>query len=323
MSQDDQIRKLTEIAYMYYIDGMSQNDIAKEFSISRSMVSLMLSEAKAKEIVKIEIKDAGLYCFDLQRKLERIFKLKKAIVVPEFTKTIESKVRLLGDATARYLSQILEDNMTIGVSWGITINEVANRVKNTNKSNLTVTPLIGGIANEMSHLHSNVIANTMAKRLGGKSLGLYAPVFVSIKEVKDVIFKDISIKNVFEKGESADIAIVGIGSIQNSTMYSIGCLNNKDYEDLQKCGAVGDFSNWFFDKDGQYIDAEITERTIAVARDKIAKIPLKIAVAGGVNKKEAIHAALKGKLMDVLITDEGVARDIISEYENHNIALQL
>lgn len=316
VDQDNHIRKLTGIAYMYYIDGMSQSQIAKEYSISRSMVSVMLSEARAKGIVKVEIKDSGLYCFDLQRKLERIFHLKRAIVVPILSISEESMLRQLADATANFFNQILDDNMVIGVSWGKTLHEVAKRTKSTSKQNLIITPLIGGVGNEMNYLHSNVIADTMSEKLNGSSLCLYAPVFVSSKEVRDVIFQDISIQKVFDTSEKADIAIVGIGNIKNSTMMDEGSLSIEDKEELLAHGAVGDISNWFFDKNGQYIEAQITEKTIAINRKKLSKIPYIIVVAGSEKKTEAIHAALKGRLMNVLVTDEGVARNIIKEYED-------
>ncbi|MDV3428836.1 MAG: sugar-binding transcriptional regulator [Bacillota bacterium] len=316
MDNDNHIKKLTEIAYLYYIDGMSQSQIAKEFSISRSMVSVMLTEAKAKGIVKIEIKDFDLYCFDLQRDLERIFQLKKAIVVPTLSKSEESELRQLSTAAANFLNQILDNDMTIGVSWGRTMHAVAKRIQSVNKKDLLITPLVGGAGNEMNYLHSNVIADLIAKKLNGTSLCLYAPVFVSSREVRDALFDDKIIKGVIDKGESADIALVGIGTIKNSTMIDEGSLHIEDREELLVHGAVGDINSWFFDKNGQYIDALITEKTIAINRKKLSKIPYIIAVAGGLKKIEAIHAALKGKLMNVLVTDESVARTILKEYRN-------
>lgn len=316
MDNDNHIKKLTEIAYLYYIDGMSQSQIAKEFSISRSMISVMLTEAKAKGIVKIEIKDHDLYCFDLQRDLERIFQLKKAIVVPTLSKSEESELRQLSTAAANFLNQILDNDMTIGVSWGKTMHAVAKRIQSTNKKKLLITPLVGGSGNEMNHLHSNVIAELIAKKLNGISLCLYAPVFVSSREVRDALFDDMIIKGVIDKGENADIALVGIGTLKNSTMIDEGSLNIEDKEELLVNGAAGDIGSWFFDKNGQYIDALITEKTIAIDRKKLSKIPYIIAVAGGMKKIEAIHAALKGRLMNVLVTDERVAMAIIKEYRN-------
>lgn len=313
--EDNKKRRLAEIAYMYYIDGMSQNEIAREYSISRSMVSTMLSEARAKGIVKIQIEDADLYCFDLQKKMEKIFGIKKVIIVPRLSKQESNLLYQLADGCIDYLNQVIEDNMTIAVSWGRTLYQIANRIRSKGKSNLTISPLVGGIGNEMNMYHSNVICDIMANNLGGNSLGLYAPVFVSNKEVKDVIFKDKSINKVIETSRNADIAIVSIGNILSSVMREIGTLSEEDVSKLLELGAIGDVNTFFIDRDGRVVESHLSERTIALTIDELKKIPKIIAVAGGLEKTEAIHAALKGKLMDVLITDEEVAKGILKNYE--------
>ena len=313
--EDNKKRRLAEIAYMYYIDGMSQNEIAREYSISRSMVSTMLSEARAKGIVKIQIEDADLYCFDLQKKMEKIFGIKKVIIVPRLSKQESNLLYQLADGCIDYLNQVIEDNMTIAVSWGRTLYQIANRIRSKGKSNLTISPLVGGIGNEMNMYHSNVICDIMANNLGGNSLGLYAPVFVSNKEVKEVIFKDKSINKVIETSRNADIAIVSIGNILSSVMREIGTLSEEDVSKLLELGAIGDVNTFFIDRDGRVVESHLSERTIALTIDELKKIPKIIAVAGGLEKTEAIHAALKGKLMDVLITDEEVAKGILKNYE--------
>ncbi|SHI14090.1 sugar-binding transcriptional regulator [Sporanaerobacter acetigenes] len=310
-------RKLAEIAYMYYIDEMSQNQIAKEYGISRSMVSMMLNEARTKGIVRIEIKDSELYCFDLQRKMEKIFGLKKAIIVPRLSKNEDGLITQLADGATEYLSQIIDHNMTIAVSWGRTVYEVASRIRSNGKTNIVISPLVGGIGNEMNIYHSNVIADTMSKNLGASSLGLYSPVFVATKEVRNLIFNDKSIKKVIETSERADIAIVGIGSIAASTMADIGLLEEDDIKQLLDAGVIGDISTCFFDKNGQYTENIFSDRTVALSLEQLRKIPTIVAVAGGDKKIKAIHGALKGGLMDVLVTDEVVARSILKEYEEN------
>ncbi|WP_132996403.1 sugar-binding transcriptional regulator [Sporanaerobacter acetigenes] len=310
-------RKLAEIAYMYYIDEMSQNQIAKEYGISRSMVSMMLNEARTKGIVRIEIKDSELYCFDLQRKMEKIFGLKKAIIVPRLSKNEDGLITQLADGATEYLGQIIDHNMTIAVSWGRTVYEVASRIRSNGKTNIVISPLVGGIGNEMNIYHSNVIADTMSKNLGASSLGLYSPVFVATKEVRNLIFNDKSIKKVIETSERADIAIVGIGSIAASTMADIGLLEEDDIKQLLDAGVIGDISTCFFDKNGQYTENIFSDRTVALSLEQLRKIPTIVAVAGGDKKIKAIHGALKGGLMDVLVTDEVVARSILKEYEEN------
>lgn len=307
-------RRLAEIAYMYYIDGLNQSEIAKEYSISRSMVSTMLTEAKASGIVNIRIDDSDLYCFDLQRKMEKIFGIEKVIITPKLSNSEENLMARLADGFIDYLNQIIKDGSTIAVSWGRTVHAIATRIRPTGNSNILITPLVGGIGNEMTMYHSNIVCDLMAKNLGGSSYGLYAPVFVSSKEVKDVIFQDKSINKVLEFSKNADIAVMSIGNITSSVMRKMETLEEKEIQNLLDKGAIGDINTAFFNKDGKILQTELGERTISITMDELKKIPKIVAVAGGKEKIEAIHAALRGKLMDVLITDENAAREILKNY---------
>ncbi len=200
---------------MYYIEGLTQNQIAKEYSISRSMVSTMLSEARALGIINIKIEDSELYCFDLQNKIKKIFGIEKVIIVPKLSKTEDNLRYQLADACIDYLKQVIQDDDTIALSWGgRTLHAIATRIRPTGKKNIKVSPpLVGGIGTEMTMYHSNMICDTMAKNLGGKSYGLFAPVFVSTKEVKEVIFRDKGINKVLEISENANLAIMSIGNL--------------------------------------------------------------------------------------------------------------
>lgn len=204
--------------------------------------------------------------------------------------------------------------MTITISWGRTVRAIANRIRSTGKSNLLIVPMVGGLGNKMTRYHSNIVCDIMAKNLGGNSYGLYAPVFVSTKEIKDIIFQDKSIKKVLERCKKADIAIVSIGNILSSVMRQIDILEEKEVEELLSKGAIGDMNTSFFDKEGNIVQTKLYERTISLTMDELKNIPTVIAVAGGELKIEAIHGALKGKLMDVIILDEGAARAILSNY---------
>lgn len=314
MQIDTRKRRLAEISYKYYIDNMSQNEIAKEYSISRSMVSTLLTEARESGIIKFIIEDADLYCFDLQKKLEDIFGIRKAIIIPKLSNSENNLIYQLADGCIDYLNQTIKDNMTIAISWGRTVHAIANRIRDIGKSNLLITPLVGGIGNETTEYHSNIVCDLMAKNLGGNSYGLYAPVFVSTKGVKDNIFHDKGINKVIETSKNADIAIMSIGNILSSVMRQIDILEEKEVNELLSKGAIGDMNTSFFDKYGHIVQTKLYERTISLTMDELSKVPTVIAVAGGEDKIEAIHGALKGNLMDVIVLDEGVAREILGKY---------
>lgn len=318
MVHDQRQRRLVEVAYMYYIDGLQQSTIAKKMSISRSMVSLLLSEARLKDIVQIQIKNSGLYCFDLERKLERLWGLKRAIVIPTHSEKIKSQdiAIQLADAASEYLNQILEDNMTITLSWGKILYEMAIRYQHHPKENIIVAPLIGCIDYLQNDFQPNMICHRLAKNLNGQALAINAPLYVSSKELRDMLIKEKNISAALESAEKSDIALFGIGNINNSIMKDVNMFTKLDYEGLIESSAIGNMGTWFFDKAGNFVDSEISNRTIAVDRNKLKNIKYRIAISGGSENSAIIHSALKSKIMNVLITEEQVAKDILNSYNN-------
>ena len=53
------------------------------------------------------------------------------------------------------------------------------------------------------------------------------------------------------------------------------------------------------------------------------KIPLRIAVSGGQEKIVPIIGALKGKMVNVLVTDAFTAQGVINYIKEHNVDLKL
>jgi DNA-binding transcriptional regulator LsrR (DeoR family) len=108
------------------------------------------------------------------------------------------------------------------------------------------------------------------------------------------------------------MAIVGIGSLNS---YSISVrdetiLTQADLDEAVANGAVGDLVNRFIDSNGRPVQAELNERIIGIDLDHLRQIPRVVGVAGGINKIEPIQAALRGKLIDVLITDQATAESL-------------
>ena len=78
-------------------------------------------------------------------------------------------------------------------------------------------------------------------------------------------------------------------------------------------GAVGDILGYFFDAEGQVIpDMKIHDELIGLTLNTLKTIPTVIGVAGGVNKAEAIAAAMKGGYINALVTDQETAAAIVS-----------
>ncbi len=76
---------------------------------------------------------------------------------------------------------------------------------------------------------------------------------------------------------------------------------------LLDAGAVGDICGHYLDIDGRTVSHPLTKRVIHPNMKSLLKIPERVLAAGGLQKIPIIRAAIRGKLVDVLITDERAA----------------
>ena len=76
-------------------------------------------------------------------------------------------------------------------------------------------------------------------------------------------------------------------------------------------GAIGNMNTRFFDADGASV-GEIDRRTIAVQWDALRAIPTVVAVAAGAHKAVAVAGAARTGSIDVLVTDDDLARSLVA-----------
>ncbi|GAA5415745.1 sorbitol operon regulator [Paraliobacillus ryukyuensis] len=303
-------RLMIKIAHMYYEEGVKQSDIARSFGVSRPMISKYLSKAKEQGIVQIIIHDEDIHPFmALEAKLERQFNLKEVVCVSS-TDNDSIKSRL-GEAASNYLLRMLNGNESIGVSSGTTLNQVAVAMQvNKHYPDVSFVPLVAGMGDERVDIHSNSIVARLAENLGAHFKLLHAPVLVDSKEAKDIIRNQSTIKSVFDTAHHANIALVGIGGTpQHSTMVKSYLNNKNEFVDYQ--GIVGDICYNFIDENGQAVNHPWNERVINIDLESLKQIDLVIGVASGKEKEQAIRAALKGDLIDVLVTDDDTAETLL------------
>lgn len=302
---------LSRIAYLYFIDNTPQNEIAKIIGISRSSVSRSLQIARDRGIVTIEINTNSEHCYSLEKKIEMMYRIKKAIVVPSYSKNTDSILKDLGKAGANYLEKILKDGMTLSVSMGKTLSEVANNLEVEMDVKCNIVPISGGLGQVNPELHSNDICRRFAVKFNGVAYPLYAPAVVSTDALKEGIMEDPMIQQVVNMAKNADYTLVSVGNIANSTFIDLGIINPLESKAMQDLGAIGDIGGYFFNKKGEIINLDIHNRVIGSNFEELRKRSKIILVAGTESKQEVIQSALLGDLADVLITDESVANYLV------------
>ena len=313
---DDRVLLLTKIATMYYMDNLSQAEIASIIKMSRPTVSRALEEAKQRGIVEVRVNYPVLRYSDLEKKIKEKFNIKDAVVVPVFSAKDENIVRSLGEAGAHHILENVYDGITIGFAMGKTLYEVANELtkqKVSKKIKCRVVPIIGGTGHVEPELHANELCRRVAEALGGDFHPLYVPAIAENKYKRDLFMEDSLVQSVFKITLSADITYVSAGNLNSSTFIKIGTVKKEESENLKIKGIVGDVGAWFFDKDGRFPDMEINNRVVGVDFNEIRKKSKIVLIAGTDSKKQIIKSALQGDWVNTLITDENVCNYLLAD----------
>jgi deoxyribonucleoside regulator len=178
-------------------------------------------------------------------------------------------------------------------------------------NHLTLVQIGGGLGT-IEGTDNNMLTMMLGQKLGAKAHVIPAPIIVRNRSLRDTLFKEQKIQQTLEIAKKADLVLFGVGLIgQRGMLWQSGFLKNTDTVKLKKSGAVGAICGRFFDASGQKCWSELDDRTIGLNLVELRNIRHKICVATGREKVIAILGALKGKLTNVLVTDENTAASLL------------
>ncbi len=309
----DRSRLLIEAARLYYEHNLNQAQIATRLDVSRPGVSRLLQEARDTGIVKIQIVDPGARGTRLESALREKYGLKHAIVVPSDKQDTVLKSRM-GSALITLLDQLLTENTTLGVSWGSTLQAATEHLKPRRVKNMTVVQLNGGVSKAELDTHATEIAGRMGENYQAIPYLLPLPAIVDTAELKKAIISDRNIAKTLKLAREADIAVFTVGAFgSKSVLVQADYFEEAEVQALIQAGAVADICSRLIKADGSICSPELDDRTIGIELAELKARPFSIAVAGGLNKAQAIRAGLAGGYFISLITDEDVARQLLDE----------
>jgi DNA-binding transcriptional regulator LsrR (DeoR family) len=172
-------------------------------------------------------------------------------------------------------------------------------------------PLVGGQAGVGLAIHANAIAALMARRTGGSAKAVFAPAVAESREARESLVKSAPVAPVLAAAAAADVCVFSLGApfAPNSTLTQIGYYSQTDVDSLRRAGAACDLvSISFYDSDCVPCSEEVSAKTVSITGDQLRSIPLKVCVAGGADKREAIRIALLlGNVIDVMVVDDRTA----------------
>jgi deoxyribonucleoside regulator len=300
-------------ARLYYADGLSQAQVAKMVGASQAKVSRMLSQAREQGIVRISVPEFSPRDEGLEEQLCKKFGLREAVVVRRLGKQAPSDLRgTVGYFAAPVVSSWLTSTTTIAVAGGRTIRSLAEKMQPpAGVRGITVVQSMGNIDEIPGAYDALEFGRIVAQRWHGTLLSLNTPALLADSGVCRQFMAVDQVRKVFERLAKADIALVGVGNLQNSVFLERRVLKPRDIDMLKKAGAVGEIVGRFYDANGKECETPFRHRVISVGLDKLKKMEQVVGVVAGSDRTAAILGAIRGGILKSLVLDDGAAEALV------------
>lgn len=299
MTTDYEKNLMIKIAWYYYMENMTQQAIADQLNITRMRVIKLLEKARQTGVVQFRISSSLDVRRDLETKLMEKYHLRDCYTVP--TNPNETgKNDTIARAASIYIANHVRENSYINFGYGDTTSKTIEYLARNLETAVSFVSLTGGVGYYLPKSESNIF--------NAKLYLIPSPIIMSSAQMADAIKMESSVQEVTDMIRLASMTVVGIGGMDDAaTIVKSSILNPSDFRLLAMKGAVGDVICHFIDKDGGLVDTEVDSRLVSVTLNTLKELENVIGVAAGKHKVPAIHAALTGGYMDVLITDEETA----------------
>ena len=312
-------------AWLSYIGGYRQEDIAERLGVSRVKVTRLIGMAHREGLVRVFVDGKVGECLALEARLEALFGLEVCTVAPDLGE-VGLPLRTLASAGARFLLSRFEDEAgrLIGIGHGRTLAAVVDALPNLTGANLTgangagaglrFVSLLGGLTRNAAAYPFDVI-HSLARKTGGESYFMPVPFFANSVEDRAVLLAQKSVQDVLALAQAAGLCVLGIGEAgPEAHMMQSGMITAAELAEVNAAGAVGEILGQFLDAEGRPVAASLNGRALSLGLADL-KGKSVVAVAGGETKAAAILAALKSGVLTGLITDEATATVLVSEVQ--------
>jgi DNA-binding transcriptional regulator LsrR (DeoR family) len=315
---EEQLRLMVKVARLYHEQGVRQPEIARRLHVSQARVSRLLKQAEADGIVRTTVVVPEGVQTALEEGLETRYGLREAVVVDLLDESEAGITRELGTATARFLEASLTGGDVVGISsWSSTLLAAVDAMRPLppKAGAERALQLFGGVGNPTAEAHAARLTQRFADLTGARPTFLLAPGIATSVVAREALTTDRFVREALDGLADVTLALVGIGALEPSSLLqsSGNIFSAPELEALGERGAVGDICLRFFDAEGNRVESDVDRRVIGVTLEQLRDVDRSVGIAGGERKYDAIHGALKGGWINVLITDSSTAERLLGE----------
>ncbi|GKQ54265.1 sugar-binding transcriptional regulator [Bradyrhizobium sp. Ce-3] len=297
--------------WLYFIAGHTQDEIAKMLQVSRASAQRLVSLCLAERLITFRLEHPIAACMELASRLKARFDLVHCDVVPTDPAAPLSNAGI-AERSANLLETTLrsETPVIVALGTGRAVRAAVERVSPIERPDHQIVSLVGNISADGSASFYDTVGR-LADRTGARHYPMPLPFLMSSEDERNRMVRIDPIARVRAVAAKADLRLIGIGQMdQKAQVHVDGFVTREELLEMMRLGAVGEVTGWAYDAKGRLIKGGTNKRLTSIP-PQIPAVSTTIAAAVGVAKVPSIKAALAGRVINGLITDEATARAVL------------
>jgi DNA-binding transcriptional regulator LsrR (DeoR family) len=311
--QGARLEHAARAAWLYYVGGRTQDEVAGQLNISRQAAQRLISLALSEKLIKFRFDHPVGPCMEAGEALARRFGLTVCEVVPTMgspAATLASVAIAGAQFVERWLAQ--RAPLVLGLGTGRTLRAIANELSPVAAPQHKIFSLCGTILPMGRAIALDPVIR-LAERAGAQCYSLPSPVIAATVAEREMLQKQQPYTTVRHLIGEARCMLVGIGAVGwRQALHNDGVVSDSELTQLIEDGAVGEITGWSYNARGELLQNGINDRVAGLWPLALKSGALRVGAAFGAQKVPAIQGALAGGMVSGLITDEATAEALLS-----------
>lgn len=311
-SRGSRAATLRLVAELYYVRQLGMKEIAGIIGQSTATVSRMLSQARDSGMVRITVEPVGIGLEERSSRLSERLGVECTILPGHVADSVGAS-RHLGAESATLVANRIPRRGIVGLAAGHTVHALIGSLPPMDRSEVELTPVIGGYHPVHPHLDTNALVRTAASHLGSRSRSLLAPASVDSPAAREALLNEPMIREISTAWDAMDTAIFSTSapaSVSAPGFSVMETVRGRRREDLIARGMVGDVVGHLFDITGTFSGGEWSAQLIAMTLDQVRAVRQRIVLIAGSDKGPSALGLARTGMATWLILDETAAQSV-------------
>ncbi len=313
---------MVRAAWLYYVVGLTQEETAARLGLHRTRVVRLLAEARERGLVSISIHHDSIRDLETEHAIATRFGLEFCLATPPIgievgddpalaaTQALIARRAVGGAAAALLKGKLANGPVTVGVSWGRTLEQVALQLSGVRNKQARFVSLMGSLTRNSASNPFEVV-QALAARTGGEGHFLPVPFIADSEADREVLISQRIVAEALELACAADFYLISVGELTESAILrEQDMIRADELMALRALGAVCDTLGVFIDANGKLVENPVAHRALAIDFARLRGRDV-VLLGAGLQKVDAIIAMLRTGAIKALIIDGDAALELL------------